>query len=97
MNEIEKQEKVLQELKQEYQRKRNLENRIQVHQNQSSQGFRLPQGHPQQQPARSFGYYQNYPQHPQQIHQAALYEQIPVGRPINESNNSSFATEYPQI
>lgn len=28
--------------------------------------------------------------HPQQIH-------IPVGRPLNESTNSSFATEYPQI
>lgn len=23
--------------------------------------------------------------------------QIPVGRPLNESTNSSFATEYPQI
>lgn len=95
MIEIEKQEKVLQELKQEYQRKRIVENRLETYQNQ---GFRVPQSQPQQlQPARTFGYYQNYPQQPQQVQQQPFYEQIPVGRPINESNNSSFATEYPQI
>jgi hypothetical protein len=34
------------------------------------------------------------------IVQEAYYNprtQIPLGRPINESNNSSFATEYPQL
>ena len=97
MNEIEKHEKILNELKSEYERKRINEHR-QISQYQND-GFRHPHGQQaQQQPqVRGFGYYQHYPQHPQQVQQHPLYEQIPIGRPINQSNNSSFATEYPQL
>lgn len=55
------------------------------------QVYQQQQPQPQQQ-------YRQFQQHPIQPH---LYynprTQIPVGRPLNESTNSSFATEYPTL
>lgn len=96
--EIEKQEIILQELREELNKKKASEQRIQAGRNLSGQDLRIQARHPQQQvqAMRGFGYYQNYPQ-PQHLQQQQFYEQIPVGRPINHSNNSTFATDYPQL
>lgn len=40
-------------------------------------------------------YAQPYPVQPQAYYNPRAH--IPMGRPLNESTNSSFATEYPQL
>lgn len=94
--EIQEQEKILQDLKVEYEKKKAEEQRM-VAPTQFLPAVGIMESPNQLRQPRAFGYYQNYPQQVHQQAQQPFYEQIPVGRPINQSNNSSFATEYPQL